>query len=161
MSILNCQPFLLITPEGQPTVKITGQHALFIAGISIDIEIALDIETTKNFQSQDIKIPNPIVVKGLIDSGCTYTSIDESIVNSLNLSILGFSDTHTANGSRSATVHAVSLKFPGALLIEKPIHRVQSVNLSGQPYQVLIGRDLMASWNINYNGPAGFVSICD
>lgn len=39
--------------------------------------------------------------------------------------------------------------------------RNQSNPEANQPFQVLIGRDLMSSWMITYNGLAGFVSISD
>lgn len=136
-----------------------GPHGLFSGGIVL--EVALGIDAVTLAQNTESPIQKPIIVKGLVDTGCTITSIDESVVSALNLKVRGIGQTLTANGPAQVSNHLVSIDFPGIGLRGRPVHQVQSVNLSGQPFQVLIGRDLMASWSITYNGPAGFVSIAD
>jgi len=138
-----------------------GPHALFSGGVVMDLEISIDIETAQLLREQSIPLPSPVIIKGLFDTGCTITSIDNSIISKLNLKNRGFVQIHTANGSVKSTQHIAGLSFPGTMLKEKSAHLVQAVNLSGQPFQALIGRDLMSSWAITYNGPAGFVSISD
>lgn len=138
-----------------------GPHGLFSGGIIMDILIGIDSITAQSLQSADIPVPPPFTAKALVDTGCTITSIDNSIVSALNLIPRGYSQTGTANGIATVTNHLVSIEFPRTNLTGRLIHQVQSVSLTGQPFHVLIGRDLMASWNISYNGTAGFVSICD
>lgn len=138
-----------------------GMHGLLSGGVVMDMLIGVDPITGQSLLASNLPIPSPIVVKGLIDTGCTITSIDTSIIDKLQLKTRGYSQTLTANGSMDVSQHLISLNFPGTALSGRPVHTVQSVNLSGQPFSVLIGRDLMASWLITYNGTMGFVSISD
>lgn len=138
-----------------------GPHGLFSGGIMMDIVIGVDSITAQSLQASNIPVPSPITSKALVDTGCTITSIDSSIVSALQLKTRGYTQTHTANGPTSVSQHQISLNFPGTNLTGRQIQTVQSVNLAGQPFGVLIGRDLMASWSITYNGTTGFVCIAD
>jgi len=138
-----------------------GPHGLFAGGVVMDVALAVDAVTAGSLRNGGQAIPTPVTAQALVDTGCTITSIDDSIVQQLGLIVRGYSTTHTAGGPITSGQYLVGLSFPGTNLNGRTLHRVQSVNLSGQPFKVLIGRDLMASWNINYNGPAGFISIAD
>lgn len=138
-----------------------GPQGLFAGGIVMDMAIAIDAVTAQAMQIGNQSIPQPVTAKALVDTGCTVTSIDQSIAQQLNLAVRGMTTTHTAAGPTTSNQYFVSFSFPGTDLQGRTLHRVQSVNLAGQPFQVLIGRDLMASWVISYNGSAGYVSIGD
>lgn len=127
----------------------------------MDMAIAVDAVTTQAMQNGNQIIPPPITAKALLDTGCTITSIDQSLAQQLGLVVRGMTTTHTAAGPANSSQYFVAFSFPGTNLQGRTLHQVQSVNLAGQPFQVLIGRDLMASWTINYNGPSGYVSIAD
>jgi len=166
MSIISILKFNVISqPDPTDPNRIIqspqlGHHALFSGGIVMDIVIGIDAITAQSSQDES-PIPSPIAAKALVDTGCTITSIDNALATTLNLKIRGYNTIHTANGIATANQHQVSLAFPGTNLKGRQTHTVQTANLTGQPFQVLIGRDLMASWLITYNGPAGFVSIAD
>lgn len=138
-----------------------GPHSLFAGGIVMDMALAIDGVTAQSMRTANQTIPTAVTAKALVDTGCTITSIDDSIAQQLGLAVRGYTTTHTAAGPINCGQYFVALSFPGTNLQGRTLHRVQSVNLSGQPFNVLIGRDLMASWNINYTGPAGFISISD
>jgi len=138
-----------------------GPHALFSGGIMMDVSISLDVLTETTLKSTNRPVPAPIIAKALVDTGCTITSIDKTLVSNLDLITRGYAQTHTANGVVSVSQHLVSIGFPGTNLMNRPVQTVQSIDLSGQPFSVLIGRDLMALWSITYNGTTGFVCIAD
>jgi len=138
-----------------------GPHGLFSGGVVMDIVIGVDAITTQSLLSSNILVPTPLSVKALIDTGCTITSIDNALVHTLGLRIRGYNQTHTANGMMNVSQHQVSLHFAGTNLSGRPVQTVQAVDLSGQPYGMLIGRDLMMSWSLTYNGTTGFVCIAD
>lgn len=138
-----------------------GPQGLFAGGIVMDMAIAVDAVTVQAMQNGNQPIPPPVTAKALVDTGCTITSIDQTLAQRLGLAVRGMTTTHTAAGPTTSNQYFVAFSFPGTNLQGKTLHRVQSVNLTGQPFQVLIGRDLMASWIINYNGPTGYISIAD
>jgi hypothetical protein len=145
------------------TVQSTqlGPHGLSFGGIIMELAVGVDKVTAQSLHAQGIIVPPPIKVKGLIDTGCTITSIDYTLATALGLRIRGYNQTHTANGVVIVPQHQISLGFPDANFAERAVQTVQATNLAGQAFHVLIGRDLMASWSMTYNGPAGFVSISE
>lgn len=167
MAIVTYYQFNVLTQPNpaapqQPIIKVEpGPHGLFSGGIVMDIAIGLDAITAQTLLASNTPIPPPIITRGLVDTGCTITSIDNTLVSKLNLVARGYAQTHTANGIAQVSQHQVSINFPGTNLSGRHIQTVQAVNLSGQPFGVLIGRDLMASWSVTYNGTTGFVCIAD
>ena len=147
---------------GQTQTQLeVGPHSLFAGGIVMDMALAIDEVTSQSMRSGNQTVPTAVTAKALVDTGCTITLIDDSIVQQLGLTVRGYTTTHTAAGPINSGQYFVALSFPGTKLQGRTLHRVQSVNLAEQPFKILIGRDLMASWNINYNGLAGFISIAD
>jgi len=138
-----------------------GTQGLFSGGVVMDMAITVDTVTAQAMSLGKQIVPSPVIVKALLDTGCTVTSIDQSIAQKLGLIVRGMTTTHTAAGPATSNQYFVGLSFPGTNLQARALHQVQSVNLLGQPFQVLIGRDLMASWVINYNGTTGYISIAD
>jgi predicted aspartyl protease len=149
---------------GQDIINVqtdSGAHALYSGGLIIDMVVGIDYITSESLHKQGQKAPIPVVIRALLDTGCTKTAIDLKLVESLNLKPISYSKVHTANGAVDVTNHLVSIGFPGTGLKGKILHEVGSANLAGQTFQALIGRDVMSSWVITYNGIAGFVSIAD
>lgn len=167
MAIVNIFQFKVFTqpdPKSPGDIIVNvqpGAHGLFSGGVILDMAIGVDSVTAQAMQSQGLTVPTPVVIKALLDTGCTVTSIDAGLVTTLGLKTNGFTKTATANGIATTSQHSISLAFPGTKLSGKTLHEVQSVNLKGQPFAALIGRDLMSRWNISYNGSTGFVSIGD
>jgi hypothetical protein len=134
---------------------------LFSTGILIDMLVSVDRVASELITNLNHKIPDSISVRGLLDTGCTITSIDQGLVEKLGLSVRGFATTQTAAGPMTSSLYSVQIDFQNSNLKGKPVHQVQAIKLPNQAFQVLIGRDLMQSWVINYNGSAGFFSISD
>lgn len=167
MPIVNFFNFDVITqPDPADATKTITQHtpgpnSLYSGGVVLNLVIGVDAVTEQALLTANLPVPQPVVVKALFDTGCTITSVDKSVIDRLNLKTIGFANTGTANGAVIVSQHTISIAFPGTGLTGKSLHVIQSVDLSGQPISALIGRDLMASWHITYNGPGGFVSISD
>lgn len=167
MAILNLAQFQFQT---QPDPKIPGNtlvsvspgaRALFHGGVVVDISIGLDKHSAEARRKARELVPAPKIVKALVDTGCNVTSVDHSVLSTLGLKTRGMVQTGTANGATTATQHSVEIGFPGTQLRSYPLLFVSSVNLSGQPIQALIGRDILAQWVMVYNGPFASVSISD
>jgi len=167
MAIVTYYQFNVLTQPDPTDLKKTliqvqpGPHGLFSGGVVMDIVIGVDLITAQSLQTSNIPVPPPITARALVDTGCTITSIDAAIASSLQLKTRGYTQTHTANGLMNVSQHQISLNFPGTNLMGRQVQTVQAVDLSGQPYGVLIGRDIMMSWSITYNGTTGFVCIAD
>lgn len=63
------------TPNQSMEVVQIGPHALFSAGIAMDLAISIDAVTAQSLQAAKIPLPHPIISQGLFDTGCTVTSM--------------------------------------------------------------------------------------
>ena len=97
------------------------------------------------------------------------TTIDEKLAIELGLCPIGTSLVHTAAGHKDVKSYAISISFPDTGLKGYKL----TVNDCVLPYDekldamnpnnfaVLIGRDIMANWNIVWNGPTSTVILSD
>lgn len=94
----------------------------------------------------------------LIDTGATSTCITPQIVETLNLRPFDTIEVGTPNGKTIQLGYDIGVILPIAK--NMPIS-VQSpcANLDGQPYQVLIGRDILSICTMFYNGHDGSFTL--
>lgn len=97
--------------------------------------------------------PIPIIkVLALIDTGASHTSINQTIVDTLGLLPGDVQTFYTANGPADQLLYDLGIVLP----ISAPnIISVQApcADLDGQPFQALIGRDVLGMCTLFYNGP--------
>jgi hypothetical protein len=112
-------------------------------------------------------IPTPVPGIGLIDTGATFTCIEETILSSaLQLDPIGVVNTGTANGPVQQSAYPGHIVFPTeGWSID--IGQVVGVNLAGQtvdepvpkPIIALLGRNFLERCVFIYNGTMGAWTI--
>ena len=115
-----------------------------------------------------------ISVMGLLDTGANPTLIDVSIAEYLGLTMIGSNPIHTAAGIIESKHYSLNLNFVDSELRQFSNLKVSSSKLSSFDIEkalaadtmeksigVLIGRDIMANWNIVWHGPTSSVFISD
>jgi len=131
--------------------------------IQIRVEVASALAASLIAAKQIV--PNPIDGIALIDTGATITSIDASILTRLGINPVGVANVGTAAGPQQQSTYAARLSFPGTPLPGFELPQVIGCDLSGQtvlnqqPLIGLIGRDVLASAVLVYNGSAGMFSL--
>lgn len=156
---------LPIPPEYELKIE-ASPIPLMQTGLNIPVTITpssmvREIEPNKTFKS--------ITVMAHFDTGASKTNIDTRIASIIGLSAVGVSKSYTAAGLTKMPEYAIDLSFPGTELQSFANLRVGSCKLPFDPstdlsknnFGVLIGRDIMASWNIVWNGPTSTVFISD
>lgn len=111
-----------------------------------------------------LPVPNPVTVRGLIDTGASITGIDPAVLKSLGAVSTGTVPLHTPS-TKSAAPHIanqfdVSIHFVHPM-ITRTWHAVPVVEseLAHQGIQALIGRDILAFCLMTYDGQAGTFCI--
>jgi hypothetical protein len=158
-------------PPGTKVAVSISPNPLFLSGLNIPVEIS----TATAFRT----IPSPpplssVVVMAHFDTGATITSIDIDLAKHLKLIPQGKSWSSSAAGPFLAPNFAVDVSFPGANLSPFKNLRIGSCKLPDfnlanalvnpnvpQNFGILLGRDIMSSWNIVWNGPTSTVFISD
>lgn len=139
-----------------------------------NIPVLISSPSLPNSQNQaptdDIK---SVLVAAHFDTGASITSIDKKLAEYLKLVPVGAGISHTAGGPTETTNYVIDLSFPGSKLSPFPNLRISSCDLSyqfdgdspgkavPQNFGLLLGRDVMARWNIVWNGPTSTVFISD
>ena len=154
-------------PQGTSVGIKVSPSALVRMGFNMLVEIS----TSSAFSKQS-PVKN-MAVWAHFDTGASNTTIDKKIADHLHLISVGKQTISTANGKAQTDNYAIDLLFLNSALKGRQNFQVGSCNLNFDLEQclqnqnqetnfgILIGRDLMASWNIVWNGPTSMVFVSD
>jgi predicted aspartyl protease len=104
-------------------------------------------------------VPAPLSGLGLIDTGATTSCIDNDLAQRLGLPVID--QVQMASASHASTqcpVYPVSFEIVGTNL-RFEIARATGVTLVAQGLSLLVGRDVLHSCLLVYNGPKGDITI--
>jgi hypothetical protein len=111
-----------------------------------------------------------MAVMAHLDTGASRTSIDIRLACYLGLKSTGMADNLTAAGLKTMPNFVIDLYFQNTDLspfINLPVSSCNlSFDISGnrkdpKNFAVLLGRDVLARWNVVWNGPTSTVFIND
>ena len=111
-----------------------------------DLAVAL-----KNSGAQ---VPVAVDAIGLIDTGCSHTCVDYRALEYLGIPFIDFASVSTPGGEEQMRVYPVKLEFPELGNFSHGFDRVSGVDVASQGIYVLIGRDLLANFSMQYDGPS-------
>lgn len=141
------------------TVKsLIGPH-----GPIIDLSICVSTPRAEQIRRLGHKVPDPVMVHALIDTGADCTLIDGQIALDLRISatsrtIVRCLDTPTNEETRP--VFDVDVVFvSGGKTSTKFTVPVAQHSFGSLPYQVLLGRDLLNYSTFYYDGPAEEIAL--
>jgi len=119
-------------------------------GPLVDMRVWIGTPVEEALKKAGLKVPEPVAVKGMIDTGATGSVIQPAIAQQLGLQPVGVVSISTPSSENvPCPQFVVRLIFPNnviaeCLAIEAP--------LRGQHIQCLIGRDVLAHGVFVYTG---------
>jgi hypothetical protein len=118
-------------------------------GATITVRIFPPFAVIKELQDKQEKIPSK-TVNGLIDTGASCTAFDASIATELNLIARDKQTVITPNAESEHFLYdiVIGLGTDGNGLSLQAF----GTDLSKQPYDILLGRDLFKKCTLIYNG---------
>lgn len=132
-----------------------GPIVQLVVGVSMPRMVAL--------QAAQLPTPQPRQIFGLIDTGASCTAIDSPIIRSLGINPTG--TTQILTPSTGGVPHQCDQYDVGIAIVMQQLHfmrvtlAVIESDLSNQPIDALIGRDLLSQCMMIYNGPDGYISL--
>lgn len=131
-------------------------------GPLIDLWICVSRQRASALRNAGLQPPDPVQVRALIDTGASLTCVDSRVIAQLRIPATGTITGHTpSTGGTPATFS----QYDVALVIDNPkIHVVKFTlpvaesNLHQQQIGALIGRDILDSTTLFYNGTSGTFS---
>lgn len=143
------------------TLPISPQGPLLTAWIGVSQARA------KALTDANQPVPQPVTVRGLLDTGASITCVDPSVLESLRLTptgVVSLNTPSTGNQPHNADQYDVSLWVPGASQSHPPLSFgtlavAAAEMLATQGFHALIGRDVLSQCLLFYNGDMGFFTV--
>lgn len=143
---LNWDPFDQTDPGPCINVVVVNSRDVIEAGRTIGLEY-----------------PEPRPMRALLDTGASVTVISKVYANTCKLFQTSEGSEITAIGAtHHCGEHAGSISFPGTSLRSlDPVRIVSAVFARERSYAILIGRDILRSWIVTFDGRSKRVTITD
>ena len=133
------------------------------AGPLIDLLVGVSQPREHALLKNSMPVPNPVQVRGLIDTGDSCTCIDPEIISSLSLAPTG--TTTMLTPSTGIVPHECNQFDVGITLMHPELAfnfqalPVIEAKLKHQGFQALIGRDVLADCLLVYDGRHGSYTL--
>lgn len=128
-------------------------------GPCIRIEISAPSFDLAEGLSVGLAFPPPFGINAVIDTGASLTVVNPEVAATCKLRATGFVTVASVEKFGRYPQHAARIRFPGSELGEFDGIPVVACKIAKQPYACLIGRDILRSWRVTYNGGKGSVLI--
>ena len=148
--------------EGQTPVELElawNESGLLPRGVNL--QIAIGRPQSEEPDPKTLATSNPLVIPAHLDTGAYMTIIDKGVVDELGLTPVGKKPANGIGGVMEGETYFLDIAFPGQQL--KAIRNFQVLALSSASVKgsALLGRDILARWNITWHGPTSTVLISD
>jgi len=156
MPIFN-QHFVARTPEG--THAHSPDHIRH-RGPIIQVQLGVPLPLAEWLQEDEQEVPSPVTVAGLIDTGASRTAVHLEIIERLGITAVGEVEVLSPNQRITNSIYPMHVRLlMGSVQAEMPSIPVIGSELSGQPIQALIGRDILSKSVFIYNGAGGYYTL--
>lgn len=153
-----------------PPIPIRLEYPLANDGAIIDVEISV---ASKFANTPDHAPLVPFRTFALLDTGASHCAISEELAIHLGLAVIGETTVSSFGGTYEATIHLADISFPDSTLgpvsnlglttcqIAFSLLRYREDPEDYTNYSLAIGRDVLAGWNVVWDGPSSTVIISD
>ena len=143
--------------------QVPGSVVLAQQGFLLPLQLRVPEQLEELLLSENKSVPAPLTGPGLIDTGATFSMIDEEAVAHLGVSPVGVVTLGTAGGSKQSALYPVRLAIP-APPPNLPLFQAEFAGITAGPLKdcgllCLIGRDILSRAIIVYDGGGGHVSL--
>jgi hypothetical protein len=142
------------------TLPITSE------GHELSVLIGLDGRSTTALVAAGTPVPRPLLVRGILDSGSSITTVNRQVIQALGLPLFAQHSTQTVAGTVAVNLYDASLSIPpmgrltasllvlSDLLVMEPMHPLVGID-------VLVGRDVLAHLLSIMDGPQAAFTLAD
>ena len=146
-----------------PVVEVGGQKyqqskSAYLEYWGPCIPVIID-NTPKVIEQLSIKgvVITPHKCTALIDTGASLCVISKSVAKQLQLNLETYTDASFVEGGAKLPTYAAIIKFEWGGSYYIPVIASETMDVT----EFIIGRDILAYWDINYNGKDGVFTIDD
>lgn len=127
-------------------------------GAIVNIQIQVPASLAQQLQAQGKPVPPPQVVKGMIDTGASISTVSDDVATAAGLQQVGSVPIGGVGGTSTRPIYSSYFGMPEYGVGVDPIE-IASVNLPVGGFQVLVGRDVLKALKLDYTGPHGVFAL--
>ena len=130
----------------------------------IDVWISVSTARAAALKQAGQRVPNPVRARTLIDTGASGTALDPRVLQSLSLTPTG--TAHIRTPSTGGAVHSCNVFDISLTILHPTSHLLVGIlpaieaDFSSQGIDGLLGRDVLASTLLIYDGAGGSFTLC-
>lgn len=123
-------------------------------GAIVNIQIQVPAALAQQLQAQGQPVPPPQVVKGMIDTGASISTVADEVASAAGLQQVGSVPIGGVGGMSTRPIYSAYFGIPDYGVAVDPIE-IAGVSLPVGGFQVLVGRDVLKALRLDYTGPHG------
>lgn len=155
MPVLHLRKSALKTEDADGNeVEVPPPHVLIQEGPTVEVSVGVVSKMADQWRSEGEEVPEPVTGQALIDTGATSTCVDNEVAQDLGLPVIDVTTVASASERVEQNVYPVQLDVVHSdLTID--FGRSIGADLTPQGLVALIGRDVLRSMTLHYNGVTG------
>lgn len=127
-------------------------------GAIMPVQIGIPSSLAAQMTAQGQTPPPPEEIMALVDTGASITAINVTVAQRLGLPVTGSIQIGGATGVADQPLYAALFRLPDPFVEWDPM-TLAGANLSGTPFDILIGRNVLCSMTLSYDGKSGRFSL--
>ncbi len=136
----------------------SGVDLLILRGPTLLVNIGLDPEY--NYAETGVALNSDATqVKALVDTGATFSCIDEDLAQSLDLPLVDRQTMISLSGQCEVNLYLAHVTIPAMSFFQRGIFYGCSVNEAAWHHRAVLGRTFLRDMVLIYDGPTGSVRI--
>src|SRR3972149_4602944 len=100
----------------------------------------------------------PQVVKGLVDTGASISTVSDAVAQAAGLQAVGSVPLYGVGGGGERPIYAASFGLQAYGVVVDPIE-IAGVTIPMPGVDILVGRDILKALRLDYKGPAGAFTL--
>lgn len=141
---------------GQAFAEVVEQ--LRSRGPIMSVQVGIPKALADQMQAQGMTPPPPEEILALVDTGASITAINVPTAERLGLQPTGSIQVGGATGVSQMPLYAAMFRIPEPFIEWDPM-TISGANLSSTPFEILIGRNVLCSMTLAYDGKQGRFSL--
>lgn len=127
-------------------------------GAVVTVQVQVPSALAAQLKAQGQTVPPPQVVRGMVDTGASISTVSEAVAQAAGLTQVGSVPLYGVGGGGEKPVFAASFGLPDYGTTVDPVE-VGGVTIGMPGVDILIGRDILRALHLEYLGPQGAFSL--
>lgn len=127
-------------------------------GAIVNIQIQVPAALAQQLQAQGRPVPPPQMVRGMIDTGASISTVSDSVAAAAGLQQVGSVPIGGVGGTSTRPIFSAYFGLPEYDVSVDPIE-IAGVSLPIGHFDVLVGRDVLRALQLTYTGPHGLFNL--